>query len=182
MPPETTVPPTTEPTMPPETTVPPTTQPTAPSTPPETTQSTTTVPGASSSVPPTTEPAQPDPVEPRPGLWATLSTVLFLLAALCALIGQWQLRLWLKQFLRSRGNTNRQAVTLFKQCRVLAKLRRQKIPAVLRDLAWKACYSQYTITEIELQEFYGYMDRSLAHLKKRPWYLRVIYRVIFAAY
>ena len=192
-PPETTVPPTTEPTAPPETTVPPTTEPTAPqettvpsttvpSTPPETTQAPTTVPGTSTSVPPTTETTQPDPVEPRPGLWAALSTLLFLLAVLCALIGQWQLRLWLKQFLRSRGNTNRQAVTLFRQCRVLARLRRQKIPAVLRDLAWKACYSQYTITPEELLEFYGYMDRSLAHLKKRPWYLRIIYRTIFAAY
>ena len=188
--------PTTQPTEPTTKPTEPTTQPTEPTTQPTepTTQPTqpTATPGGTTAAPTESstnaEPSVPDttvPVEPptpRPQLWATLSGIFFLLAAACALFGQWQLRLWLKQWLRSRGDANRQARQLWRECQMLAKLRRQKAPTVLRDLAWKAAYSQYTLSEEELQVFYGYMERSLNHLRKRPWYLRVIYRVIFAVY
>lgn len=199
MPPETTVPsatiPGTQPeeTQPLQTTAPPET--TAPSTPAGTTTPTTvpgtSIPGtsapgtsssAATSVPSTSGPSVPEPGPDRTGLWITLSSVLFLLGSLCALIGQWQLRLWLQQVWCRRGSSNQQALAMWPVCRKLAKLRRQKAPTALRDLAWKAKYSQYTLTEDELQEFRGYMDRSIEHLKKRPWYLRIVYRVIFAAY
>ena len=185
--PSTTVPPaTTEPTAPP-TTVP--TKPTVPSAPPTTAPGTvsttapTTVPGTTSgeaTVPPTSQPDLPTPT--RPGLWVTLSVVLLTLALGCALVGQWQLRLWLRQVWICRGNENQQTLKLWRLCRYMARLRRQAAPAALRDLAWKAKYSQYTMTQEELQTFRDYLQRSEEHLRKRPWYLRVVYRIVFAAY
>lgn len=201
-----TAPPTTQPTLPTKPTLP--SLPTVPSTGTEpsmpTTPSTSTVPGTSTvpetstapgtSVVPSTPhtslpstsapgnvPATPDTPQ-RPGLWATLATAFLLLTGICALVGQWQLRLWLRSLWLQRGDANRRAVALWLECRRMAKLRRQKAPFALRDLAWKAKYSQHTITDEELQEFTAYLQRSVAHLRKRPWYLQLIYRLIFAAY
>lgn len=193
VPPETTVPvpPVTTKPTPPATTTPPSTTAPPPSVPPtESTGSTDpttepSVPGTSSlesTVPGTSSPVVITPEPDRTGLWITLSAVMFLLAVVCALVGQWQLRLWLQQMWIHRGNTNQQALNMWPICRKLAKLRRQSAPMALRDLAWKAKFSQYTLTEEELQEFHGYMVRSVEHLKQRPWYLRIFYRVIFAAY
>lgn len=189
--PTTTVPPTTQPTGP-STAVPPTTQTTPPSVPDTNPSATTTGPvGSTTTVPPTTEPTVPstttpaDPVEPPKdltALWSTLATVFAVLGIGCALYGQWQLRLWIKRRWLSRGSSNRRAIKLWHESRMLARLRCQKAPQALRDLAWKAKFSQHTITDAELDAFAAYFQRSVAHLKTRPWYLKLVYRLIFAAY
>lgn len=181
-PPETTVPETTVPeTTVPETTVPETTIPPA-TTVPEIVPPSATAPASQATVPTTGTPVSPPPHTQPTKIWAVLTVIFSLLCLICLAIGQWQLRLWWKQWYCSRGSTNRQTIRLWIECRRMARLRRQDAPLVLRDLAWKAAYSPYTITDEELQLLRDYLNRSIAHLKTRPWPLRLIYRLIFAAY
>lgn len=180
--PETTVPETTVPeTTVPETTVPETTIPPA-TTVPEIVPPSATAPASQATVPTTGTPVSPPPHTQPTKIWAVLTVIFSLLCLICLAIGQWQLRLWWKQWYCSRGSTNRQTIRLWHACRRMARLRRQDAPLVLRDLAWKAAYSPYTITDEELQLLRDYLNRSIAHLKTRPWPLRLIYRLIFAAY
>ena len=53
---------------------------------------------------------------------------------------------------------------------------------IMRELAQKAKFSQHTISPEELAMFDGYFDRSIRHLRSRPWPLRLLYRLLFAAY
>ena len=64
----------------------------------------------------------------------------------------------------------------------MAALRRQDAPATLRDLAWKAKYSQHPITDEDLEAFDGYLQRSVEQLKQSRWYWRILYRFVFAIY
>ena len=99
-----------------------------------------------------------------------------------AAIGQWLLRLQLRKKWLCHGSSNQQALRRWRWTRRLAKLRRQDAPAALKELAQKAKFSQHTISDEELAAFDGYFARSVDHLKTRPVYLRVVYRLIFAAY
>ena len=176
-----TLPPLTEPTtVPVETTDPvlPTTLPVQTTTSEPTTQLPTTI--EPTTVPETTVP-EPQPPE-DPELWRTLAWIFGLLAAACGIYGQWQLRLWLCRVWLSRGDTNRRAIKCWHRSRMYAMLRRQRVPTVLRDLAWKAKFSQHILTDEELDAFLAYHSRSMDHLKTRPWYLQLAYRLIFAAY
>lgn len=162
----------TEPTTLPPTTVPVTTRPV--------TQPTTTAPPT---VPPTTAPQTP----PEPGkdytkLFKTLEVLLWLLVSAGALYGQLRLRLWLCRRWLRRGEPNQRAIKLWKRSRMYAVLRRQQVPRALRELAWKAKFSQHTLTDAELAAFEAYHGRSVAHLRTRPWYLQLVYRLVFAAY
>lgn len=175
---EPTVPETTEPTVP-GTTVPPTT--TGPNA-TETAPPATTLPTSQATVPTTGTPISPPPDTEPTQIWPILTAIFSILCVICLLIGQWQLRLWFTQWRCSQGSSNRRVIRLWYQCRRMARLRRQAAPLVLRDLAWKAAYSHHTITDAELQQFTDYLSRSIAHLKTRPWPLRLVYRLIFAAY
>jgi hypothetical protein len=139
----------------------------------------------SSSVPATTTPGIDPPVEPKADLtwlWATLQLLLLLILAATALIGQWRLRLWMRKKWISGGTTNTQALRRWRYVKRLAKLRRQDAPAALKELALKARFSQHTISSEELAAFDGYFDRSVTHLKSRNLFLRLVYRLILAAY
>jgi len=167
--------PTTEPTKPTTGHVDPTTAPTQPS---ETTP-------PSSTVPSTTTPGHTDPGKPKADLtwlWATLQSLLLLILAAVVLIGQWWLRLWLRKKWLYGGSANTQALRRWRYTKRLARLRRQDAPAALKELALKARFSQHTISDEELAAFDGYFDRSVTHLKSRNIFLRLIYRLIFAAY
>lgn len=197
-PPVTTVPTqpaTTVPTEPPTTvpTEPVTTVPTEPTTPTEPvttvpTQPTTTVPATTtvpetSTVAPTTQPEiPPEPPKDLTGLYTALAIVFGILGLGCGLYGQWQLRLWLKQAWLRSSDPNRRAIKLWRESRMYAWLRRQQAPRALRDLAWKAKFSQHTLSDAELDAFLAYHGRSIAHLKTRPWYLQLVYCLVFAAY
>lgn len=195
-PPQTTVPPvpttlptiptvpTMVPTVPTVPTVPPTTQPTAPTITPTvpTTVPETTVPVTSQ--PPATTQFQP-PVEPPKDSTALLTVLGILFGILgvgCGVYSQWQLRLWLKKQQLQKGDTNQRAIAYWQESQKMAALRKQKAPVALRDLAWKAKYSQYVISPEELHAFDAYLQRSIEDLKQRPWYLQAVYRFLFAAY
>ena len=66
--------------------------------------------------------------------------------------------------------------------RLLAKLRREQAPKRLFDLAQKAKFSQYELTQEELLQFDSFNRTCLKQLKKKPWYLQLIHQYIYAAY
>ena len=178
--------PTTQPAEPTTRPIEPTTQPAEPTTRPAetTTQSSQTAP-PHSSVPPTTTPGIDPPPKPKADLtwlWATLQSLLLLMLAAAALIGQRWLRLWLRKKWLYGGSANTQALRRWRYVKWLAKLRRQDAPAALKELALKARFSQHIISCEELAAFDGYFDRSVTHLKSRNLFLQLVYRLIFAAY
>jgi transglutaminase-like putative cysteine protease len=179
-------PPTTTPTNPTEPT-PPTTGPTSPTDPtaPTTSTAPTTQTTQPPSVPPTTSPDTQDPERPKADLtwlWIMLQSLLVLLLAAGALIGQWWLRLYLRKKWLCHGSSNAQALRRWRYAKRMARLRRQDAPAALKELALKAKFSQHTISDEELAAFDGYFARSVTHLKSRPIWLRLVYRLVFAAY
>ena len=179
-------PPTTTPTSPTDPTAP-TTTPTSPTDPtaPTTSTAPTTQTTQPPSVPPTTSPDTQDPERPKADLtwlWIMLQSLLVLLLAAGALIGQWWLRLYLRKKWLCHGSSNAQALRRWRYAKRMARLRRQDAPAALKELALKARFSQHTISDEELAAFDGYFARSVAHLKSRPIWLRLVYRLVFAAY
>ena len=137
------------------------------------------------SIPPIPSVTFPDPTGQdqalvRLGMALRILTALLAAVALC--IGQWWLRkIWIHKRLHS-GSANTQALRRWRFAKRLAKLRRQDAPEALRELAQKAKFSQHTISPEELAMFDGYFDRSIRHLRSRPWPLRLLYRLLFAAY
>jgi hypothetical protein len=108
--------------------------------------------------------------------------LLLLILTAAVLMGQWWLRLWLRKKWLSGGSYNTQALRRWRYTKRLARLRRQDAPAALKELALKARFSQHTISDEELAAFDGYFDRSVTHLKSRNIFLRLMYRLLFAAY
>ena len=178
----------------PEPTEPPTTAPTEPI-PPPTTQPPTTAP-TEPTPPPTTQPTQPsipgtDPTQPNPGadptidlswLWTALQAAGQVLLILAAVIAQWQLRLrWLAHRLH-KGTGTDQALARWRHSKWLAKLRKEKAPQVLLDLANKEKFSRDGLTHQELRQFDQYRAASIDALRKRNFLLRFIYRIVLAIY
>jgi hypothetical protein len=106
-------------------------------------------------------------------LWLLLPAVLF---------GQYPLRLRLRQKRRHSGSPNRQVLFRWRETEQLSRLDKAPPPEELHQLAQKAKFSQHTISDEELAAFDGYFARSVTHLKSRPIWLRLVYRLVFAAY
>lgn len=169
--PPVTQPPTTEPTDP---------KPTKPTLPPVTTP---------------TEPSIPDtvPTDPIPGpdpgpqidwswLWPMLKLAGQMALAIAVVIGQWRLRLrWLTHRLH-KGSEKAQALARWRHSKWLARLRREKAPQALLDLANKAKFSQHALTHRELRQFDVYRAESIDILRRRNFLLRFVYRIILAIY
>lgn len=99
-----------------------------------------------------------------------------------AVLLQWQLRLALFRKKLRTGTPNAQALVCWKRTVLLAKLRKQQPPQLLLSLAQKAKFSQHTLTDEDLAQFHGYFHRSIRQLKQNPWWMRLVYRLIFAIY
>ncbi len=177
-------PPTTKPTVP---TDPPTqpTEPTTRPTMPTTTVENTTVPTTSSatsqtaSVPTSSGTVQPPRETVPEWLW---KTVLWIALTALVLAGQWLVRLRLRAWWLSHGNKNVRAVRGWRYCAFLGKVLRLPRPEALFELAQKAKFSQYTITDEELAGVQEYLQAGLTAAKGKNICLRAIYRVIFAIY
>lgn len=111
-----------------------------------------------------------------------LTALLILLGTAAAVIGQWRLRLWLRQEKRQRGRANARMLTRWQEAVLIARLQKQEPPENLRQLALKARFSQHTITSQELQTFDRELDALRAVLRARPWYLQLLYRLVLALY
>lgn len=182
----------TEPTEPTEPTLP--TEPTAPTVPTRPTEPTVPTEPTQPTQPTTTTPAQTDPSEgsdpqPRPepisrdwgGLLRTAGWIGLVLAAVLLVILQWRLRLWLRRR-KMTGNAWAQVRARWRHACLLAKLCRHKPPTALRSLAEKAKFSQHTLSDRELWQFERYYAACIRGLRTRPWPLRLVYRLVLAAW
>ena len=142
---------------------------TTPTLPPETAVSETQQPA----------PAQPPQPEAQRAFPAHL---LLLLMALLILPIQRAARLALRRRRQQAGDPNRQALQRWQESVRLTRLLKESPTEELIILAQKAKFSQYQLTEEELSRFDSFNRTCLHRLKKKPWYLRLIYRFIYAAY
>lgn len=168
----------------------PETQPeTEPETPPETQPEQTTAPEPQTQ--PSTQPPEAtaassgteDPGEvPKGEPPAWLGTLLRILAVLLAILGQWQLRLWLRGKRFARGTPNRQALLRFREILRHCRIRRRPPEREIVSLAQKAKYSSHTITEEELSRLDACLEASRREFRRQKLWLQPIYTLLFALY
>lgn len=176
--PSTTEPTQTDPTDP-STTAPTQTGPTDPSgTDPSETSPTGSGPTEESTVPADDQ----EPFTLPPWIGQALLILLYVLTALALVILQWYLRRRRKQRKLYRGKVNAQALERYREARRLAKLTKSEIPQALHDLADKARYSQHRLTTQELSQLDTFLRSQVQQMKKRNLFLRLAYRLVWAAY
>ncbi len=91
--------------------------------------------------------------------------------------GQYALRKYLR---RREKRPNRRALRLWRETEILARLTKQPPPERLEQLAEKAKFSQHTLSENELREFELWLGAAQKALKKQPWPVRLVLRLIWA--
>ncbi len=163
-------------TTPEETTAPDQTTPPAGTTLPENTQ-----PGDTTQSEATTPEAQ-QPQEKKPADLSWLPYILWPLAVLALIWGQWFVRVRARrQKLRSdRGN--RRALQYWRETERLATLLGEQPPEAIKQLAQKAKFSQHKLTREELQQMRSHLADCEKCLRKHPWYKQVLYRLVYALY
>lgn len=179
---ETNPPETTAPTEPTETDP---TKPTTPTDPTQTEPSETTVPTDATEP---TDPGQAGLVGSGDGQgtgnWQQIRSVMFyilgVILAITLIIAQRGMRIRRRRKRMYSGEANKQAIARWKHVLRLRRLLRQKMPAHLHELAQKAAYSQHTLTKQELEQFDIWLDEAKKALQAKPWYLRWVYKWVFA--
>lgn len=135
-----------------------------------------------STAPKPTEPAKQEPKE-LPEWLAPLLGWLAAVAGTATLIwGQWYLRRRLIVQAQRKGSSNQRALARWREIVRLCRMLKKKPSEDLRALAEKAKFSQHTLRPEELAEFVHAQRELTEQLRKKPWYLRVAYRLILAAY
>lgn len=130
-----------------------------------------------------TEPV--DATEPVKDLrWLTNGAKPLALAALllCGISLQRALRLLLRQRRRQKGEPNARALACWREIALHGKLLKEEPPEELLTLAQKAKFSQHTMTDAELGQMEEHLRDTRRRLGENPWYLRLVYRYIYAAY
>lgn len=170
----------TEPTMPePTETDPPRTEPSEPE------PSAPSEPG--SSAPPATTPTEPPAAqEPDPGLprWLTVSAAVLAAAALLwlAAMAQGAIRRTLRQNRMDRGTPKAKALARFREARRICRILDLPTPAHLQELAEKACFSQYGLTEQELARMGQFLTYGISQIRLLSWPKRLFIRLFWAIY
>ncbi len=113
-----------------------------------------------------------------PALWWLVA----LLAAALLIVGQWQLRVRLRERKLHSGTTNACAIACWQEILCLSRLLKERPQPELFAIAQRAKFSQHTITPQELAPLDSYIRKSRQRLKKRPWYLQAIYTLLLALY
>ena len=131
---------------------------------------------------PTQEDAQQKPAVDFRWLGRLAKNLLIAAVMLCAIALQRTLRLILRHRARGRGSENARAMACWRETELLAKLLKEEPPEELELLAQKAKFSQHALSEEELYDFAKYRDAARKRLREKPWYLRLIYQYIFAAF
>ena len=70
---------------------------------------------------------------------------------------------------------------MWQEAELLSRLLHQPSPEALEALAQKAKFSQHTLTAEELTQFTAYLTDARHQLEQKPWYLRLIYKYLYAA-
>ena len=134
------------------------------------------------SVEPTEETVPPAPEEKKVDFGAvftvTVTAVLTVLAVLC----QGHARLYFKEQRWNSGRRNQKALARFRQAEELAKVMKLELPEELEELAQRAKFSQHTLTAQELRRFDAFREEAFAIARKRPWYMKLLYRYFYAVY
>lgn len=102
--------------------------------------------------------------------------------AVLLIIGQWALRRYLKQMQLHKGKPNAQALKRYREANLLARLCGLPLPDHLTVLAEKAKFSQYVLTREDLGQFDSALLEYTQTLREKPWYYRLVFRLVFAAY
>lgn len=124
-----------------------------------------------------------DPGTPeQQALGSVLLGVLAAIAALLALIGQWQLRVWLRKLRLRHGNPNRQALNRWALVEQMCALAKQTPPEPLHALAQKAKFSQHTISPEELMLLDRELTQLRQNLRKRNFAMQLVYTLVLALY
>lgn len=90
------------------------------------------------------------------------------------------LRIGLRIRKQSKGNGNRQAVTIYQELRQLHLLLKRPMPEELLQLVEKAMFSQYLLTREELEVFLASQAACRRALRRAPWWKKLLYRYWFA--
>lgn len=99
-----------------------------------------------------------------------------------AVIGQSRLRLSLRRKRQSRGSPNARALAMWQEYTLLIRLLRENPEKSVRGLAQKAKFSQYTVTGVELEALSAAIEAARARLREKPPIIRLLHRLLFAAY
>ncbi len=138
---------------------------------------TQTAPGASG------EATAPGAEAPKKGMgFGWLKYLLWPVAILALILGQWQLRLWLNIKALQGRRGNRRAMLYWRRCEGLAKQLGETPPENIRSLALKAKFSQHKLTREELGQLRQCMAAYENRLRKQPWYAQLYYRLVLALY
>ena len=98
--------------------------------------------------------------------------------------------LWLQRKLRlhrrtkrcRRGSANAQALARWAEAERLSRYLSQQPPEALLQLAEKAKFSPYTLTDEELKTFDDYLVKTVSRLRKKNVFIRLWYRWVLALY
>ena len=159
--------------------------PTEQTTPPSehTPEPTDTTPGKPGNNTDPSQPSKPVPLKPGEEKDFTLGTPLLITAAvIIALLGQYPLRLRMRERQLQTGSPNSRAIKHWRISRRLAKLTRQPLPEDLHELALRAKFSQHKLTDDDLIPFAEFRTQTLEQLRNRPWWQRIFHRLFWAAY
>lgn len=127
-------------------------------------------------------PGTEEPTGAAPWLLGMAQALFWLGAGGLAVAGQRQLRLKLRREGVRKAGTNGKALAKWREAELLYQLLKQAPPRELENLARKAKFSQHTLTAGELRQMDAYIAQARQACEGKPWYLRLIYRFIFAAY
>lgn len=109
-----------------------------------------------------------------------IKTVFHCLLIVVCIPVQGYARISRKRILWNRGKPNARTMERWRQTRSLAKLLKQSYPEELDNLAQKAKFSQHRIQPEELKQFEYYRIFLIELLTQKPWYHRLIFKLILA--
>lgn len=99
-----------------------------------------------------------------------------------AVIGQWRLRVMLRQKKRSRGRRNAQALARWQEVVLHCRVRKEEPDSKLLSLAQKARFSHHTVTREELREFDHWLSASVQTIRQLSLWKRLLATLILALY
>ena len=107
---------------------------------------------------------------------------LWLLLIPAVLAGQRYGRLKWRRWQFRRGSPNRQALRRWREAERLSRIRKECPPPELQELAQKAKFSQYELTEEELSRFDEHIGSTVRRMRRSLWWQQLLYRFVYAAY
>ncbi len=128
----------------------------------------------------TTDPTVSEPAEKEP--FTVSKPVLLALGLMLLLLAQYPIRLRLRETYLHTGDTNRRALKNWRFVCRLARLAGQAPPKEIHELALRAKFSPYILTEEDLARFDTFRSQTVSQLRRRPWWQQIYHRLLWAAY